>query len=108
VIDGFNIPMQLSSTSNGCNKVLNCRDSNCPDAYHQPNDVKTVTCPGGTNYRVVFCPWNRWVEPSFSIVNKTKYYVVLCLLFNVKQYSILHNLLVKLFINDFSRKQYME
>ncbi|RHN43305.1 putative thaumatin [Medicago truncatula] len=46
----------LSSTSNACNKVLNCRDSNCPDAYHHPNDVKTNTCPGGTNYRVVFCP----------------------------------------------------
>ena len=56
VIDGFNIPMQLSSTSNACNKELNCRDSNCPDAYHQPNDVKTNTCPGSTNYRVVFCP----------------------------------------------------
>jgi hypothetical protein len=56
VIDGFNIPMQFSSTSNGCNKVLNCRDSNCPDAYHQPNDVKTVSCPGGTNYRIIFCP----------------------------------------------------
>jgi len=60
VIDGYNIPMQFSSTSNGCNKVLTCRDSNCPDAYHQPNDVKTVTCPGGTNYRIVFCPWNHW------------------------------------------------
>ncbi|NP_001266038.1 thaumatin-like pathogenesis-related protein 4-like precursor [Cicer arietinum] len=56
VIDGFNIPMQFSSTTNNCNRVLTCKDSSCPDAYHQPNDVKTVSCPGGTNYRIVFCP----------------------------------------------------
>jgi len=55
-IDGFNIRIQVNATSDVCNKVLTCRDSNCPDAYQQPNDVKTVTCPGGTNYKIVFCP----------------------------------------------------
>ena len=30
----------------------------CPDAYSYPQDDPTslFTCPGGTNYRVVFCP----------------------------------------------------
>ncbi|KAK9932502.1 hypothetical protein M0R45_019737 [Rubus argutus] len=32
----------------------------CPDAYSYPKDDTTskvvFTCPGGTNYRVVFCP----------------------------------------------------
>ncbi|XP_042393944.1 protein P21-like [Zingiber officinale] len=30
----------------------------CPDAYSYPQDdaTSTFTCPGGTNYRVVFCP----------------------------------------------------
>ncbi|KAI7727045.1 hypothetical protein M8C21_007877 [Ambrosia artemisiifolia] len=30
----------------------------CPDAYSYPQDDKTrlFTCPGGTNYEVVFCP----------------------------------------------------
>ncbi|CAK8579152.1 unnamed protein product [Lathyrus sativus] len=53
VIDGFNVPMQFS----GCNKVLNCRDASCPDAYHTPSEnQKVASCPGGTNYRIVFCP----------------------------------------------------
>ncbi|OAY59841.1 osmotin-like protein OSM34 [Manihot esculenta] len=32
--------------------------SRCPDAYSYPQDdpSSTFTCPGGTNYRVVFCP----------------------------------------------------
>ncbi|KAB1215590.1 Pathogenesis-related protein R major form [Morella rubra] len=32
--------------------------SRCPDAYSYPQDdpTSTFTCPGGTNYRVVFCP----------------------------------------------------
>ncbi|XP_074576671.1 protein P21-like [Curcuma longa] len=30
----------------------------CPDAYSYPQDdqTSTFTCPGGTNYRVTFCP----------------------------------------------------
>ncbi|XP_006650379.1 alpha-amylase/trypsin inhibitor-like [Oryza brachyantha] len=30
----------------------------CPDAYSYPKDdqTSTFTCPGGTNYQVVFCP----------------------------------------------------
>ncbi|KAL6571247.1 hypothetical protein OROHE_002890 [Orobanche hederae] len=55
VIDGFNIPMAFGSTNGGCTQ-LRCADAQCPDAYHQPNDVRTNSCPSGTNYRVVFCP----------------------------------------------------
>ncbi|XP_059638813.1 thaumatin-like protein [Cornus florida] len=31
----------------------------CPDAYSYPQDdqTSTFTCPGGTNYKVVFCPF---------------------------------------------------
>ncbi|XP_058735951.1 thaumatin-like protein [Vicia villosa] len=57
VIDGFNIPMQFAPTSNGCNNVRTCQQSSCSDAYQYPSDdTKTVSCPGGTNYKVVFCP----------------------------------------------------
>ncbi|XP_058735943.1 thaumatin-like protein [Vicia villosa] len=57
VIDGFNIPMQFGPTSNGCNKVLTCQQSSCPDAIEFPNDgTKLPSCPSGTNYKVVFCP----------------------------------------------------
>ncbi|KAG8049346.1 hypothetical protein GUJ93_ZPchr0009g1035 [Zizania palustris] len=53
VIDGFNVGMSFScSTGAG----LVCRDSSCPDAYHQPNDMKTHACSGNSNYQVVFCP----------------------------------------------------
>ena len=32
--------------------------NNCPDAYSYPQDDDTsqISCPGGTNYKVVFCP----------------------------------------------------
>ncbi|CAD6266730.1 unnamed protein product [Miscanthus lutarioriparius] len=53
VIDGFNISMAFSySTDVG----LVCKDSSCPDAYHQPNDMKTHVCGGNSNYQVTFCP----------------------------------------------------
>ncbi|CAN6339079.1 unnamed protein product [Urochloa humidicola] len=53
VIDGFNVGMAFScSTGDG----LVCRDSGCPDAYHQPNDRKTHTCSANSNYQVTFCP----------------------------------------------------
>ncbi|TVU34123.1 hypothetical protein EJB05_15952, partial [Eragrostis curvula] len=56
VIDGFNLPMDFL----GCGKVLRCRGnttSQCPDAYFSPTDTtKTFSCPGGTNYQVIFCP----------------------------------------------------
>ncbi|KAJ1411842.1 Thaumatin, conserved site [Sesbania bispinosa] len=57
VIDGFNVPMEFSPTSNGCTRGLRCGGDRCPDAYLYPSDnTKTHSCPGGTNYRVVFCP----------------------------------------------------
>ncbi|KAK4752190.1 hypothetical protein SAY87_020988 [Trapa incisa] len=102
-IDGFNVPMEFSSTTGGCNRVIRCTGNilgecpaalrvpqgcngpcpvfkteehccnsgncgptdysrffktRCPDAYSYPKDDATsvFTCPGGTNYKVVFCP----------------------------------------------------
>lgn len=102
-IDGFNVPMEFSSVSGGCNRVIRCTadivgqcpnelrvpggcngpcpvfkteehccnsgkcgptkfsrffKERCPDAYSYPKDDATsvFTCPGGTNYKVVFCP----------------------------------------------------
>ncbi|KAL3619316.1 hypothetical protein CASFOL_036886 [Castilleja foliolosa] len=105
LVDGFNIPMEFSPTTNvcrnlrctapindqcpnelrapgGCNNPCTvypnrneycCNNGpgscgptplsryfkeRCPDAYSYPQDDPTslFTCPGGTNYRVVFCP----------------------------------------------------
>ncbi|XP_056174107.1 protein P21-like [Syzygium oleosum] len=103
LIEGFNVPMEFSSTSGGCNRVIKCTadiigqcpaalkvtggcngpcpifktdqyccnsgscgptdysryfKDRCPDAYSYPKDDATsvFTCPGGTNYKVVFCP----------------------------------------------------
>uniref|UniRef100_A0ACD5X762 Uncharacterized protein n=1 Tax=Avena sativa TaxID=4498 RepID=A0ACD5X762_AVESA len=53
VIDGFNIGMDFSCSTG---VALRCRNSNCPDAYHHPNDVKTKSCSGNRSYRIVFCP----------------------------------------------------
>uniref|UniRef100_A0A453JI31 Thaumatin-like protein n=2 Tax=Aegilops tauschii TaxID=37682 RepID=A0A453JI31_AEGTS len=53
VIDGYNLPMDFSC-STGVN--IQCRDPSCPDAYHQPNDVRTKACSGNRRFNVVFCP----------------------------------------------------
>ncbi|ONI06991.1 hypothetical protein PRUPE_5G093500 [Prunus persica] len=70
LVDGFNVPMDFSPTSNGTDKYC-CNSGSCgptdlsrffkdrcPSAYSYPKDdpTSTFTCPGGTNYRVVFCP----------------------------------------------------
>ena len=106
LVDGFNVPMEFSPTSNwrtcgikcaadingqcpnelkapgGCNNPCavfktdpyccnsgSCGPTNysrffkdrCPDAYSYPMDdqTSTFTCEGGSNYKVVFCPWWR-------------------------------------------------
>ncbi|CAO2165260.1 unnamed protein product [Urochloa humidicola] len=62
MIDGFNLPMAFLPTKEGpeCNMVLRCEgnsESQCPDAFKAPSDnSKTHTCPGNTDYEVVFCP----------------------------------------------------
>ena len=103
LVDGFNVPMAFSPTSNGCSRGIWCgadivrqcpnelRGSGgcnnpctvfrtdqfccnsgncgptyysrffkdrCPSAYSYPKDdsSSTFTCPGGTNYEVIFCP----------------------------------------------------
>ncbi|TXG69591.1 hypothetical protein EZV62_004526 [Acer yangbiense] len=112
-IDGFNVPMEFSSVSGGCSRMIrctvdivgqcpnelkvpggcngpcpvfktdehccnsgNCEPTNyskffkqrCPDAYSYPKDDPTslFTCPGGTNYKVVFCPGNLIV--SYNVI----------------------------------------
>ncbi|KAK6251260.1 hypothetical protein SCA6_005265 [Theobroma cacao] len=59
LVDGFNVPMDFSPTSGGCTRDYSkFFKDRCPDAYSYPKDdqTSTFTCPGGTNYRVVFCP----------------------------------------------------
>ena len=106
LVDGFNVPMDFSPTSDGCSNVgsscsadINkycpnelrapggcnhpctvfktseyccnsgsCEPTNyttffkgwCPRAYSYPykddDAISTFTCPGGTNYKIVFCP----------------------------------------------------
>ncbi|CAO2179524.1 unnamed protein product [Urochloa humidicola] len=61
IIDGFNLPMDFLPAKGGpgCSKGPRClgnTTSQCSDAYTQPNDNKTFTCPTGTDYQLVFCP----------------------------------------------------
>ncbi|XP_017630141.1 thaumatin-like protein [Gossypium arboreum] len=63
---GCNNPCTVYKTDQYCCNSGNCSPTNlskffkarCPDAYSYPKDdqTSTFTCPGGTNYRVVFCP----------------------------------------------------
>ncbi|KAI4992445.1 hypothetical protein ZWY2020_051862 [Hordeum vulgare] len=53
VIDGYNLPMDFSC-STGVN--IQCRDRNCPDAYHTPPEPKTKACSGNRRFNIVFCP----------------------------------------------------
>ncbi|KAE8055281.1 hypothetical protein FH972_012132 [Carpinus fangiana] len=68
VPDGCNNPCTVFKTNEYCctQGQGTCGPTNfsrffkdrCPDAYSFPQDdpTSTFTCPGGTNYRVVFCP----------------------------------------------------
>ncbi|XVE64884.1 hypothetical protein DITRI_Ditri07aG0137500 [Diplodiscus trichospermus] len=63
---GCNNPCTVYKTDQYCCNSGNCGPTDlsrffktrCPDAYSYPKDdqTSTFTCPGGTNYRVVFCP----------------------------------------------------
>ncbi|CAL9187690.1 unnamed protein product [Musa hybrid cultivar] len=63
---GCNNPCTVFKTDQYCCNSGSCSPTdysrffkrNCPDAYSYPKDdqTSTFTCPGGTNYRVVFCP----------------------------------------------------
>ncbi|CAI9781988.1 unnamed protein product [Fraxinus pennsylvanica] len=63
---GCNNPCTVFKTDVYCCDSGNCGPTDyskffkdrCPDAYSYPKDdaTSTFTCPGGTNYRVVFCP----------------------------------------------------
>ena len=65
---GCNNPCTVFKTNEYCctNGYGSCGPTNfsrffkdrCRDAYSYPQDdpTSTFTCPGGTNYRVVFCP----------------------------------------------------
>uniref|UniRef100_A0A251RLY8 Putative thaumatin n=1 Tax=Helianthus annuus TaxID=4232 RepID=A0A251RLY8_HELAN len=82
LVDGFNVPMVAllsyglpvgAITLAPCTELISivCNSGNCgptdlsrffktrcPDAYSYPKDdqTSTFTCPGGTNYDVIFCP----------------------------------------------------
>ncbi|TQE10627.1 hypothetical protein C1H46_003740 [Malus baccata] len=51
---------QYCCNSGSCSStdLSRCFKDRCPDAYSYPKDdqISTFICPGGTNYRVVFCP----------------------------------------------------
>ncbi|URE34342.1 thaumatin-like protein [Musa troglodytarum] len=53
LLDGFNVPMEFSPITGNCTAIRNC-----PDAYSYPKDdaTSTFTCPGGSDYMVIFCP----------------------------------------------------
>ncbi|KAL6181919.1 hypothetical protein ACLB2K_048567 [Fragaria x ananassa] len=65
---GCNNPCTVYKTDEYCCNSGSCGPTDlsrffkerCPDAYSYPKDDTTstvvFTCPGGTNYRVVFCP----------------------------------------------------
>nr|ACH54108.1 osmotin isoform precursor [Piper colubrinum] len=63
---GCNNPCTVFKTDQYCCNSGSCSPTDysrffktrCPDAYSYPKDdpTSTFTCPGGTNYRVVFCP----------------------------------------------------
>ncbi|RWW58670.1 hypothetical protein BHE74_00034444 [Ensete ventricosum] len=63
---GCNNPCTVFKTDEYCCNSGSCSATDyskffknlCPDAYSYPKDDATslFTCPGGTNYRVVFCP----------------------------------------------------
>ncbi|CAL9123062.1 unnamed protein product [Musa textilis] len=63
---GCNNPCTVFKTDQYCCNSGSCGPTdysrffkrNCPHAYSYPKDdpTSTFTCPGGTNYRVVFCP----------------------------------------------------
>nr|P50698.1 RecName: Full=Thaumatin-like pathogenesis-related protein 4; Flags: Precursor [Avena sativa]AAB09227.1 thaumatin-like pathogenesis-related protein [Avena sativa] len=53
VIDVYNLAMDFSCSTGD---ALQCRDSSCPDAYHQPDDPKTHSCNTNSNYQITFCP----------------------------------------------------
>ncbi|KAG9145051.1 hypothetical protein Leryth_018341 [Lithospermum erythrorhizon] len=65
-LGGCNNPCTVFKTDNYCCNSGNCGPTDysrffktrCPDAYSYPKDDPTslFACPGGTNYRVVFCP----------------------------------------------------
>ncbi|WVZ24886.1 hypothetical protein V8G54_003430 [Vigna mungo] len=63
---GCNNPCTVFKTNEYCCNSGTCSATalskffkdRCPDAYSYPKDdqTSTFTCPGGTNYKVVFCP----------------------------------------------------
>ncbi|CAM9002394.1 unnamed protein product [Rhodiola kirilowii] len=66
---GCNNPCTVFKTNEYCCNTGNCGPTDysrffkdrCSDAYSYPKDDQTSTfnCPGGTNYKVVFCPCCR-------------------------------------------------
>ncbi|KAL5758783.1 hypothetical protein ACOSP7_021394 [Xanthoceras sorbifolium] len=60
-LDWFNIPMEFSSVSRGCNRVIRCTVDiieECPNelkSYPQDDPTSIFSCPRRTNYKIVLC-----------------------------------------------------
>ncbi|GJM95120.1 hypothetical protein PR202_ga11825 [Eleusine coracana subsp. coracana] len=54
VVDGFNLPMDFSSTGSAEGPIM-CRDPGCPDGSHG-GVAKVRQCRGNSDYQVTFCP----------------------------------------------------
>ncbi|CAM8883380.1 unnamed protein product [Rhodiola kirilowii] len=75
VAQGCLNPCQVFKTPKYCCNNIKCGPTDysrffkqrCPNAYSYPQDdpTSTFTCPGGTNYKVVFCP--RGAAKNFPI-----------------------------------------
>ncbi|PSS11428.1 Thaumatin-like protein [Actinidia chinensis var. chinensis] len=75
---GCHNPCTVFKTDEYCCTSGKCKLTNytkffkdgCPDAYGYPRDdeLTTFTCPGGTNYKVVFCPKNSSLHRTVSFL----------------------------------------
>ncbi|KAL3743095.1 hypothetical protein ACJRO7_018401 [Eucalyptus globulus] len=93
---GCNNPCTVFKIDQYCCNSGSCEPTNfskffkdrCPNAYSYPMDdpASTFTCPGGTDYRVMFCPHkckygNRrcsllFSEKRFEIISIANFFVI--------------------------------
>ncbi|GJN35581.1 hypothetical protein PR202_gb24372 [Eleusine coracana subsp. coracana] len=55
VADGFNVPMDFSSSTGGADGTIRCRDPGCADGS-RAGAAKVRQCRGNSDYQVTFCP----------------------------------------------------
>lgn len=83
-----NGPCPVLKTEEHCCNSGNCGPTplsmffkqRCPDAYSYPKDDPTslFTCPSGTNYNVIFCPWMKvWLSRGWRENRKTPIIIII-------------------------------